>query len=99
MSCGLPIICGLHTSLNEITNNGELVYGCKDLIPFIQNEDGENIRWKLNPEEVCQKMIEVYTDNLERGIKRHDYTAKLSEYNWDEIAQKWQSCFHELLFG
>lgn len=98
MSCGLPIICGLHTSLNEITNNGELVYGCSDLIPFIQNEDGENIRWKLNPDEVCQRMKEVYMDVMERGISRHDYSSKLAEYSWDDISQEWQKVMHELLF-
>jgi len=98
MSCGLPIICGLHTSLNEITNNGELVYGCSDLIPFIQNEDGENVRWKLNPDEVCQRMQGVYTDVMEKGISRHDYSSKLAEYSWEDISQEWQKVMHELLF-
>jgi len=98
MSCGLPVICGLHTSLNEITNNGDLVYGCSDLIPFIQNEDGENIRWKLNPDEVCERMKEVYIDAMEKGITRHDYSEKLSEYSWDSIASEWQQVMHELLY-
>jgi glycosyltransferase involved in cell wall biosynthesis len=99
MSCGLPIICGLHTSLNEITDNGSLVYGCSDLIPFIQNEDGENIRWKLNPDEVCERMKEVYIDSVIHNKTRHDYSRKLSQYNWDTISQEWQEVFHSLLFS
>ena len=97
MSCGLPIICGLHTSLNEITNNGELVYGCKNLVPFIQNEDGENIRLKLHPDEVCEKMIQVYLDVVEKNQRRYDYSQKLKEYSWDAIANQWKTAFEELL--
>ena len=97
MSCGLPIICGLHTSLNEITNNGELVYGCKNLVPFIQNEDGENIRLKLHPDEVCEKMIQVYLDVVEKNQRRYDYSQKLKEYSWDAIANQWKTAFEGLL--
>ena len=96
MSVGLPVICGVHTSLSEITDNGSLVYGCTNLIPFIQNEDGENVRWKLHPSEVADKMIQSFIDVVDNGKARIDYTAKLDQYSWDEIARDWEKVFESI---
>jgi hypothetical protein len=43
-------------------------------------------------------MKEVYIDAMEKGITRHDYSEKLSEYSWDSIASEWQQVMHELLY-
>jgi hypothetical protein len=72
------------------------VYGCTNLIPFIQNEDGENVRWKLHPSEVADKMIQSFIDVVDNGKARIDYTAKLDQYSWDEIARDWEKVFESI---
>jgi glycosyltransferase involved in cell wall biosynthesis len=96
MSVGLPIICGNHTSLTEITNNGELVYIVNELYDHIQLKDGENIRTVLDPKAVYQQMLNVYNDTKSNTVK-NNYTEKLKEFSWDTIAKQWQDKFSKYL--
>lgn len=96
MSVGLPIICGNHTSLTEITNNGELVYIVNELYEHIQLKDGENIRTVLDPKAVYQQMLNVYNDAQSNNLK-NDYTEKLKEFDWNIIAEQWKNMFTKYL--
>jgi glycosyltransferase involved in cell wall biosynthesis len=96
MSVGLPIICGNHTSLTEITNNGELVYIVNELYEHIQIKDGENIRTVLDPKAVYQQMLNVYNDTQSNNLK-NDYTEKLKEFDWNIIAEQWKNMFTKYL--
>ena len=97
MACELPIVCGLHTSLNEITDNGELVYAVKNIYEHIQIEDAENIREVLDPKETCEKMIEAYEDcQSDKGKK--SYSHKMKEYDWDKITEEWKEKFKKILY-
>jgi hypothetical protein len=51
----------------------------------------------LHPDEVCEKMIQVYLDVVEKDQRRYDYSQKLKEYSWDAIANQWKTAFEELL--
>jgi len=97
MACELPIVCGLHTSLNEITDNGELVYAVKNIYEHIQIEDAENIREVLDPKETCEKMIEVYED-CKSDIAKKSYSHKMREYDWDKITEEWKEKFKKILY-
>jgi glycosyltransferase involved in cell wall biosynthesis len=97
MACELPIVCGLHTSLNEITDNGELVYAVKNIYEHIQIEDAENIREVLDPKETCEKMIEAYQDCQSDKAKK-SYSHKMKEYDWDKITEEWKEKFKKILY-
>lgn len=97
MSCELPIICGLHSSLNEITNNGELVYGVSELYDHVQLNDADSVRSVLSPQAVCYEMIKVITDTKNNKAKK-DYTSKIEEYDWDKIAVEWRDKIKKLLY-
>jgi glycosyltransferase involved in cell wall biosynthesis len=96
MCVQLPIICGNHTSLTEITNNGELVYIVNEVYDHIQINDAENIRAVLDPEAVYKQMYQVYLDT-QSGIVKKDYTEKIKEFNWDTIAEQWKTKFSKYL--
>ena len=89
MAVGLPIVCGNHTSLKEITNDGKLVYIVNDLVEHIQIEDAENIRHKLMPMSVANQMKRVY-DDTQKGCVKANYDSKLKEFDWDAIAEIWK---------
>jgi hypothetical protein len=89
-------ICGNHTSLTEITNNGELVYIVKELYEHIQLKDVENIRTVLDPKAVYQQMLNVYNDAQSNNLK-NDYTEKLKEFDWNIIAEQWKNMFTKYL--
>lgn len=97
MACELPIVCGLHTSLNEITDNGELVYAVKNIYEHIQIEDAENIREVLDPKETAERMIEAYED-CKLDIAKTFYSHKMEEYDWDKIAEQWKEKFKKILY-
>jgi glycosyltransferase involved in cell wall biosynthesis len=97
MGVGLPIVVGLHTSLNEITDYGKLVYGVDDLTEHIQVTDAENIRFKLNPKQVCEKMINVFEDRDKKINYINRYAPKLQEYDWDRIATQFKKQIKKLI--
>lgn len=96
MSVKLPIICPLHTSINEITDNGKIVYAIDDLWEHFQIEDAENVRFKSNPNQVAEKMLQVYED-VNSGIFRPNYDEKMNEYEWDKIADQWKIIIKRML--
>lgn len=97
MSVGLPIICGNHTSLTEITDNGSLVYIVNNMIPHFQIEDAENVRMVLNPNAVTNEMINVFVDSKYKPAYLKKYEHKFTEYDWDKIADQWKISIKRLL--
>lgn len=96
MGVNLPIVVGLHTSLNEITDNGKLVYGVTDMIEHFQIKDAENIRYKLNPQAVAEKMIEAF-ENRNKPFSPNKYKHKFEEYDWDKIAEQFKEQIKKLI--
>ena len=96
MCVGLPVICGNHTSLTEITNDGELVYIVNELYEHIQIKDAENIRAVLDPKAVYKQMYQVYLDS-QAGTLKNDYTDKIKEFDWNLIAEQWKDMFTKYL--
>lgn len=96
MSVGIPIICGLHTSINEITDYGKLVYGVTDMVEHFQISDAENIRFKLNPIAVKDQMIKAF-ENRNKPFSSNKYKHKFEEYDWDKIAEQFKQQIKKLI--
>jgi intein/homing endonuclease len=97
MGVGLPIVVGLHTSLNEITDFGKLVYGVDNFIEHIQISDAENLRCKLHPAQVCEKMVNAFEDRDKKINYINRYATKLQEYDWDKIATQFKKQIKKLI--
>ena len=97
MGVGLPIVVGLHTSLNEITDFGKLVYGVDNFIEHIQISDAENLRCKLHPSQVFERMMNVFEDRSKKINYINRYAPKLQEYDWDKIATQFKKQIKKLI--
>jgi len=96
MRVNLPIVCPIHTSINELTNDGSLVYAIDDLWEHFQIEDAENVRFKSNPNQVAEKMLQLYED-VKSGSFKPNYDEKMNEYEWDKIADQWKIIIKRML--
>lgn len=98
MCLGLPIIYGNHTSFKEILKGKS--YCCTQITEHIQIYDGGAVRYKLNPEEVAEKMRSSYylaTTGKYGNLEVENYDSELIYYNWDEIVNSWKKVFKEML--
>ena len=100
MCTGLPIVCPLHTSLNEITDHGELTNSDIKTSKHIQINDFEYIRYKSDPNDVAMAMYDAvefdYKMNTREGMILK-YSRKFEEYNWDKIATQFRQHIQTLL--
>jgi glycosyltransferase involved in cell wall biosynthesis len=89
MACGTPVICPIHTSLTEITEEGTLVYPLRSLRSFMFVKDIEKVRYISSVKEVAKRM---YDAMAEIGT---DYQSDLTEkarkkvlkYKWSKSAE------------
>ena len=97
MSVGLPIVAGLHTSFDEITDYGKLIYAVDEMIEHIQIHDGENIRYKLSPQAVCLQMVSVHKDVDKKINYAEKYAHKIKDYDWDLISNQFKKQIQKLI--
>jgi glycosyltransferase involved in cell wall biosynthesis len=88
MACGVPVVCPTHTSLNEITEEGTLVYPLRSTRPFMFVSDMEKVRYISNIKEVAKRM---YDAMAELGSDyQYDLTKKARKkvltYKWSKSA-------------
>lgn len=100
--CKLPVIYGAHTSQGEIA--GAIAQGrCRQLTKMVQINDGNAIRYKLNPMEIAQWMnifwnlSQQYQDESIIEDLFETYDAIIKKYNWDAIANDWSTIIAKLL--
>lgn len=92
MACGVPVICGEHTSLHSITDCGKRALSVKEsmLDQVVFHNDGEKVRYKLPVDEVSRLMAKAYdmknqdSDDLSVIVKRGKEYAE--EIDWDSSA-------------
>jgi glycosyltransferase involved in cell wall biosynthesis len=98
MSVGLPIVCGNHTSLKEITRNGKDVHAVFHHFKHVQIHDGNAIRYCLDSEQVSHELFILFTHHIERGgLEYQDYYHQKSKYNWDKIGVSWTQVLNKYL--
>lgn len=96
MACKVPVIAPMHTSLKEITNDGNLVYPIKELKPNVFVQDYEKIRMQSDVQEVAAKMLKVLNEwksDKQKRLVNSAYNKAIS-YKWQETAEKLFKAFH-----
>ena len=96
MACKVPVIAPMHTSLKEITNDGNLVYPVKELKPNVFVQDYEKIRMQSDVQEVAATMLKVLNEwksDKQKRLVNSAYTKAIS-YKWQETAEKLFKAFH-----
>lgn len=90
MACEVPVICPMHTSLREITDEGKLVYPLHRLTSLVYVNDGEKVRFKSSVEELVSKMLEAYNDvttgKIFQSQALDDARDKAVSYKWENSA-------------
>lgn len=95
MACKVPVIAPMHTSLKEITNDGNLVYAVKELKPNVFVQDYEKIRMQSDVQEVASMMLKVlkeWKSDKQSRMVQNAYLKAIS-YNWQETAEKLFTAF------
>jgi glycosyltransferase involved in cell wall biosynthesis len=98
MACKLPVICPLHTSLIDISDNGKRVYPLENLYPICQIADND-IREQCDFVEVAAQLHQVYTD-LKTGSAALTKKVNLAyQYiqtlDWNIIGKQWGKLMSE----
>ena len=96
MACKVPVIAPMHTSLKEITNDGNLVYPVKELKPNVFVQDYEKIRMQSDVQEVAATMLKVLNEwksDKQKRLVNSAYNKAIS-YKWQETAEKLFKAFH-----
>ena len=86
MTTKTPVICPIHTSLKEITNDGELVIPINILHPIVYTKDYEKIRYKSDIGNVLRAMEFAYNED-KKNIATESYN-KVVKLNWKNISLK-----------
>lgn len=84
MSTQTPVICPIHTSLKEITNEGELVIPIDILHPVVYTKDYEKIRYKSDAGSVFRAM-ETALKKDKKNLATQSY-EKVVKWNWNKIS-------------
>jgi len=95
MACKVPVIAPMHTSLKEITNDGNLVYPVKELKPNVFVQDYEKIRMQSDVQEVASTMLKVLNEwksDKQKRLVNSAYNKAIS-YKWQETAEKLFTAF------
>ena len=89
MACEIPVICPIHTSLTEITKDGEIVIPIRRLEPVVFVNDSEKVRFKSDLQTTIDNMFFCYT-SIVNGVGMQEMTTKalehVSKYKWKTAA-------------
>lgn len=97
MAVGLPIVAPMHTSIKEITDNGDACYPITCMYDHVQIADYENVRHIPDTNDTMMSMIMAYADvQMEEYPHKAAYLDLLELYDWDKIAEQWKSVFDHL---
>jgi hypothetical protein len=98
------VVCPKHTSITEITDNGNNAFTFKFMQRAVFVNDAEKIRFISNPEEVAQVCGIVYnlqneTDEVLSQVdaivlKAYNHVTK---WNWKDITKKFEQIIIKLI--
>ena len=90
MACKLPIVVPNHTSIAEITKNGERAYMLNTLYPIVAMVDNI-IRFQADLYEICETIHQVYLDKKSNALDQKLKIDKAYKYveslNWLGISK------------
>lgn len=96
MQCHLPVVAPLHTSIEEITLGGKLIWGCEEFIPVSTHADSI-IRERVDHREVAEKINECMTSNTERQEKIKSAAEYIGKMTWENVCTKWIDEFNKFV--
>ena len=87
----LPVVAPLHTSIKEISKNGQYIYGVDEFIP-ISIVDDNTKRDMCHYEAVVEKIEEAWLaiDDHSKGKIDGDHTDKISEALYYACQLQWE---------
>lgn len=98
-AAGLPVVAPLHTSISEISGDGERIYGFENFYYYCDRSNNK-IVWQSDFEEVAAKLDQAHKDHQQngnevKGGKAMDYAYDLQ---WAVVCDRWVTEFQNL-FG
>ena len=97
------VICPKHTSLTEITNDGDLTLNFMFMQPMVFLNDFEKIRYVCNPSEVKTLLEVAYNlkndeKELQEAVEQKIERAydKVNEMKWEKIAKQFKEKIDKL---
>lgn len=97
MVCKTPVVAPLHTSINEISLNGKLIYGLEEFYPSCNTVDSI-VRERVSHEETAEKMLQAFE---ERGTQKQKDMIEAAynhviRYRWDLAANSFCNHFEKV---
>jgi|TARA_R110000782_G_scaffold6871_2_gene23513 glycosyltransferase involved in cell wall biosynthesis len=88
MMCETLVICPLHTSLTEVTNNGKVVLPIKKTSTTVYKDDLEKIRYKSDTDSVIDAMKLAFNMNSsDKAQKILEAKKFASKFKWKKTAE------------
>jgi glycosyltransferase involved in cell wall biosynthesis len=101
MACKLPIVAPLHTSIIEISNNGERIYPITEFVPICLQADGikRDMSFIDNVVEVMEEAVkDILIDSEVKKLKvENSYNYAKTKLDWNYINPKFVGYIKELL--
>lgn len=97
MTCKLPVVAPLHTSINEISLYGKLIYGLEEFYPSCNTVDSI-IRQRVSHEETAEKMLLAFEERntpKQKDMIEAAYNHVL-KYRWDLAAKSFCQYFENI---
>ena len=92
------VICPMHTSLQEITEDGECVIPIWDISPTVFKDDFEKLRYVSNAYEVEEAMIKaIKMKPSHKAQKILEAKRIASKYNWKKTANSFKKIINKLV--
>lgn len=100
MQTKTPVICPMHTSLVEISDNGKNVWGITDLQPMVLPEnDFSRVRERSNPFQVGELILEVSNATKEELNKKTSQAfEKIKQLDWSNVGKTWAKFFTQIYY-
>jgi len=101
MACKLPIVAPLHTSITEISNNGERIYPITEFIPICLKTDNmiRNMSFIDNVVEVMEEAVnDILIDSEVKKLKvENSYNYVKTKLDWNYIVPKFVGYIKDML--
>ncbi len=96
--CRLPVVAPNHTSITEMSGNGERMYVMDELEPFCSPFDSD-IRLRANVEETAEKIVLAAENRISgNDTEMLDNAEKyVRSFKWGDIANKFVEYFEEIV--
>jgi glycosyltransferase involved in cell wall biosynthesis len=100
MQAKTPVICPMHTSFKEITDDGKLVYPITDLHQYISfDHDFSRVRERSNPAQVAELILEVSNASKEELHKKTSQAfEKIKQLDWSNVGKTWAKFFTQIYY-